>query len=213
MGSTRNQVLQHMLTQQRCTITDLAEAVQIDPISVRHHITKLEGDGLVDSTEERHGVGRPRRIYFLTEAGMELFPGRTIRFTNELLEQLKGQLSDEAYQKLFDSMASSISENYLSTHEFEHLTLDQRLALIENWLTNEGYTVQVERNENEIIVKESSCPYYYVGRRHGEVCTIDKRLIAKVLSAEPERTSCLLNGDSHCTYVVPLSAIKETIAN
>ena len=213
MGATRNHVLQHLLTQQRCTITDLADAVKIDPISVRHHITKLEGDGLVDSTEERHGVGRPRRVYFLTEAGMELFPGRTIHFTNELLGQLKSQLSDESYQKLFDAMAARISDNYLSDEDFGQLSLDQRLDLIENWLTNEGYTVQVERNENEIVVKETSCPYYYVGRRHGEVCTIDKRLIAKVLSAEPERTSCLLHGDSHCTYVVPLSAIKETIPN
>jgi len=213
MGTTRNQVLQHMLTQQRCTINDLADAVNIDPISVRHHITKLEGDGLVDSIEERHGVGRPRRLYFLTEAGMELFPGRTIHFTNELLEQLKGQLSDEAYQTLFDQMAASISDNYLSDANFENLTLDQRLDLIRNWLTDEGYTVEVERTENEIVIKESSCPYYYVGRRHGEVCTIDKRLISKVLSAEPERTSCLLHGDSHCTYVVPLSSIKETIPN
>lgn len=213
MGSTRNQVLQHLLSQQRCTVNDLAAAVNIDPISVRHHITKLEGDGLVDSTEERHGVGRPRRVYFLTEAGMELFPGRTIHFTNELLEQLKGQLSDEAYQTLFDQMAASISDNYLSDGNFENLTLDQRLDLIRNWLTNEGYTVEVERTENEIVIKESSCPYYYVGRRHGEVCTIDKRLIARVLSAEPERTSCLLHGDSHCTYVVPLSSIKETIPN
>jgi len=185
MGTTRNQVLQHMLTQQRCTINDLADAVNIDPISVRHHITKLEGDGLVDSIEERHGVGRPRRLYFLTEAGMELFPGRTIHFTNELLEQLKGQLSDEAYQTLFDQMAASISDNYLSDANFENLTLDQRLDLIRNWLTDEGYTVEVERTENEIVIKESSCPYYYVGRRHGEVCTIDKRLISKVLSAEP----------------------------
>jgi predicted ArsR family transcriptional regulator len=213
MGNTRNQVLQHLLNQQRSTINELADAVSIDPISVRHHIAKLEGDGLIDSIEERHGVGRPRRQYFLTEAGMELFPGRTIHFTNELLEQLKDQLSDEAYQTLFDKMAASISDNYLSDADFENLTLDQRLDLIQTWLTNEGYTVQVERTENEILVKESSCPYYYVGRRHGEVCTIDKRLIAKVLSAEPERTSCLLHGDSHCTYVVPLSAIKETIPN
>jgi len=129
------------------------------------------------------------------------------------LEQLKDQLSGEAYQTLFDKMAASISDNYLSDADFENLTLDQRLDLIQTWLTNEGYTVQVERTENEILVKESSCPYYFVGRRHGEVCTIDKRLISKVLSAEPERTSCMLHGDSHCTYVVPLSAIKETVPN
>ena len=211
MGSTRNHVLQQLLTKQRCTINDLAEAVRIDPISVRHHIVKLEGEGLVDSTAERHGVGRPRRVYFLTEAGMELFPGRTIRFTNKLLEQLKSQLPSDAYENLFDKLAADLSDNYLGGEDFDRLTLTQRLELIKDWLTSEGYTVQIERNDQEILIKESSCPYYYVGQQHGEVCTIDKRLIAKVLSVEPERTTCLLHGDSLCTYVVPLSAIKENI--
>jgi len=67
--STRQRVLQTLLSRQRCTINELAEAVDINPISVRHHITKLEAEGLVTSEEERHGVGRPRRLYFLTEEG------------------------------------------------------------------------------------------------------------------------------------------------
>jgi predicted ArsR family transcriptional regulator len=40
--TTRERVLQTLLTQERCTINELAEAVEINPISVRHHITKLE---------------------------------------------------------------------------------------------------------------------------------------------------------------------------
>ena len=66
MSSTREQVLQILLNRQRSTINELADAVNINPISVRHHITRLEAEGLVTSEEERHGVGRPRRIYFLT---------------------------------------------------------------------------------------------------------------------------------------------------
>ena len=85
--STRERVLETLLSKKRCTINELAEAVDINPISVRHHITRLEADGLVNSAEERHGVGRPRRIYFLTESGMEQFPTRYLRLTMRLLEQ------------------------------------------------------------------------------------------------------------------------------
>jgi predicted ArsR family transcriptional regulator len=60
--STRERVLKTLLTQEQCTINELAKAVDINPISVRHHITKLQSEGLVNSTEERHGVGRPRRV-------------------------------------------------------------------------------------------------------------------------------------------------------
>jgi DeoR family suf operon transcriptional repressor len=74
MSTTRDLVLKTLLTRQRCTVNELAEAVGINPISVRHHVTRLEADGLVTSEEVRHGVGRPRRLYFLTENGMEQFP-------------------------------------------------------------------------------------------------------------------------------------------
>ncbi len=92
--STRQRVLQTLLSRQRCTINELAEAVNINPISVRHHITRLEAEGLVTSEEERHGVGRPRRLYFLTEDGQERFPSRYLRFTIRLLEQLKDTMPE-----------------------------------------------------------------------------------------------------------------------
>lgn len=213
MGSTRNHVLQQLLSQQRCTINDLAKAVKINPISVRHHISKLEEEGMVSSAEQRHGVGRPRRIYFLTESGMEHFPARTIQFTNRLLHQLKQHLPEATVGKLFAGVAESVTADYPKQAELENLSLDERLKLMKQWLANEGFSVQVQRTDNEVIIKETGCPYYYVGQTHGEVCSIDKALIAKALSADPERTSCLLNGDSHCTYVVPLAAIKESIPN
>jgi len=207
MGSTRNLVLQQLLSQQRCTINDLAKAVKINPISVRHHIGKLEAEGLVQSAEERHGVGRPRRQYYLTEAGMEHFPARTIRFTNQLLTELKHQLPQEAYRQLFARMADRLAEQYIDKTDLAGLDLDARLSLVEEWLTNEGFTIQIEHNEEQIVIKEIGCPYYYVGQEHSEVCTLDKALIAKVLDADPKRTTCLLSGDNHCTYVIPVEAI------
>ena len=94
MATTRDLVLKTLLTRQRCTINELADAVGINPISVRHHVTKLEAGGLVNSEEERHGVGRPRRLYFLTEKGMEQFPTRYLRLTVRLLAQMKESLPE-----------------------------------------------------------------------------------------------------------------------
>jgi hypothetical protein len=36
-------------------------------------------EGLVEGQEERHGVGRPRLVYVLTDEGMEHFPTRYMR--------------------------------------------------------------------------------------------------------------------------------------
>jgi len=70
MKSTRERILQSLLSHPNSTINDLAEAVGISPISVRHHLTSLQAENLVAAEEERHGVGRPRLVYILTEKGL-----------------------------------------------------------------------------------------------------------------------------------------------
>jgi len=211
MSTTREAVLNTILSQRRCTINELAEAVKINPISVRHHIAKLEADGLVDSEEERHGVGRPRRIYFLTDTGMELFPSRYLRLTSHLLDELKDSLSKSTITKLFKQLASGIVENHVAEVDLDELTEDERLELLKKLLANEGFTIEVERLDDRIIIKGTSCPYYHIGQEHPEVCLVDKTLISEVLATPASKIKCILDGDAHCAYVVPRKAKAEVI--
>ena len=107
--NTRDRVLRTLLARQHCTINELAEAVDINPISVRHHIARLEAEGLVTSEEVRHGVGRPRRLYFLTESGREHFPSRYLRLTLRLLQQLKETVPPQIINNLFAQMAKDLA--------------------------------------------------------------------------------------------------------
>ncbi|HSF82157.1 MAG TPA: winged helix-turn-helix transcriptional regulator [Anaerolineales bacterium] len=205
--NTREKVLRTLLSRQRCTINELAEAVDINPISVRHHITKLEAEGLVASEEERHGVGRPRRLYFLTETGLERFPSRYLRLTIRLLEQLKGTMPEPMVSGLFSQMARDVAAEYeMKTHG---LNMEQRLDLVTNLLSSEGFTVEWESKDEEYHIREISCPYYHIGQSHPEVCSVDQTLISTMLSVPAEKVKCVLNGDSHCTYVVPKQSTLE----
>lgn len=209
MSSSRESVLKNLLNRQRCTINELAEAVQINPISVRHHIAKLEAEGLVSSEEERHGVGRPRRIYFLTELGMERFPSRYLAFTSRLLEQIKGSVSQEALNSLLAQVAADMAEAHFSDIDMENLSPEERIKLLEHILREEGFGIQIERKEGQFIIKETSCPYFHVGQEHPEVCIVDRILISKVLDTPVEKITCMLDGDSLCSYVVPVAAFTE----
>lgn len=212
MQSTRERVLQTLLKNQRCTINDLAEVVDINPISVRHHIAKLQAEGLVDSEEERHGVGRPRRLYFLTEAGLERFPTRYIQMSNRLLDQIKQQLSEAEVRQLFTSMAQNLVAAGTNEGEIDRLDFEQRLELVRKLLINEGFTVEWERNGDEYHIKETNCPYLQVGQQHPEICALDQTLISTVLSVPTDKVACILNGDATCTYVISTKAILESPA-
>jgi predicted ArsR family transcriptional regulator len=207
--NTREKVLRTLLSRPRITINELAENVGINPISVRHHISSLQAEALVDSEEERHGVGRPRRVYFLTEAGVEKFPTRYVRLTVRLLEQLKETMPAAMVNKLFSEIAKDLLMENVPSADLEKLSMEERLNLMQNLLRKEGFSIEWERKGNEYLIHETSCPYYHIGQDHPEVCAVDQILISSVLSVPAAKTKCLLNGDHFCTYVVPASTALE----
>jgi DeoR family suf operon transcriptional repressor len=208
---TRERVLQTLLRKQRCTIHDLANEVGINPISVRHHIARLEADGMVASAEERHGVGRPRRHYFLTERGQERFPTHYMRLTLRLLEQLKEHMPGNLVNELFSKMAEDMAEDYAHSADLVGLPLEKRLTLMKQLLNSEGFNLDWERIGDQYHIREISCPYLHIGQNHPEVCRVDQTLISAMLAVPAEKVKCILNGDSCCTYVVS-DAIPNLIA-
>jgi predicted ArsR family transcriptional regulator len=181
-------------------VNDLAEAVDINPISVRHHVTKLEAEGLIQSEEERHGVGRPRLVYSLTNKGMEQFPQRYLQLTLRLLQQLKANLSEKALGEVFQDLAVEIAGELTQGVDLEDLTLEERLQLLQEVLTAEGYIVNLQEEEDNYYILGASCPYHHVGEDYPEICLVDQELIAHFVSSTPERVECILDGDKQCKY-------------
>ncbi len=206
MKSTRERIMQTLLHQPRTTINELAVAVGINPISVRHHLTNLQIEGMVSAEEERHGVGRPRLVYFLTEEGTEHFPTRYLRLTSRLLDQLKSTMPEPMVSKLFSQMANEMADDY--AEQMRGLTMEERLELAKTLMTEEGFSVEWERAGNQYKIHEITCPYLQIGQNHPEVCTVDQTLISKMLAVPAEKVQCILSGDAHCTYLVQAETAK-----
>jgi predicted ArsR family transcriptional regulator len=202
MKSTRDVVLQTLLLNNRCTINKLAEAVGINPISVRHHIAKLEAENLVVSQEERHGVGRPRRVYFLTQKGMEHFPSRYVQMSIRLLEQLKQTISSTDVKNLFSKIGEDIVADHTDPAQLGGLSLEKRLDLMQEVLSHEGFIVSWDREGDTYHIHEISCPYIHIGQTHPEICALDQTIISKVLAVPVEKIKCVLKDGEHCTYTV-----------
>jgi DeoR family suf operon transcriptional repressor len=203
MTTTRDRILHNLLLNPRSTIIELAEAVSINGISVRHHLSNLQAEGLVISEEERHGVGRPRLVYILTEKGKEKFPTHYVRLTNRLLDQMHESLPENVVDTIFDQMAARLLANVASKLPF--LSTHEKLDLIKEMLAQEGFTIEWELKGDHYLIHEITCPYYHVGKQHPEVCRIDQTLISAVFSIPVNKINCVLYGDDHCTYVIPAS--------
>ena len=154
MKSTREKILHTLLTKQQATINELAQIVGINGISVRHHLINLQAEGLINAEEQRHGVGRPRFVYRLTQRGLEKFPTNYLRFTELLIAKLQEVLSPQQLNKVFEGVgiqqAADIKE------EVEGDTLDKRLTMSIQ-LSNLGYRLDSRRWPGPLIMNHN-CP-------------------------------------------------------
>jgi len=200
MKSTKDKILQTLLRRPKITINEIADAVGINPISVRHHLTNLQMEGLISSDEERHGVGRPRLVYSLTQDGMEKFPTKYLQLTTRLLSQMKETLPGPAVAQLFSQIAEDLAKEY--SDQMHGMDMEERLDFVKEMLAQEGFTVEWEKKGDDYQIHEISCPYYQIGVAHPEVCTVDQTLISKMLALPASKVQCILDGGAHCTYVV-----------
>jgi predicted ArsR family transcriptional regulator len=200
MKSTRDRILQTLLMNPRSTISDLAGAVSINNISVRHHLTNLQAEGYIVAEEERHGVGRPRLVYSLTQTGQEKFPTRYLQLTDRLLTHLKQTLPEDTYRHLFSDMAKDLAVEQGA--KMKTLPLEQKLDQLKTNLENEGFSIEWEQDGGDYRINEVACPFYHIGQNHPEVCALDQTLISTMLSIPTEKVQCVLNGDSLCSYII-----------
>jgi DeoR family suf operon transcriptional repressor len=198
---TKEKIFQALRTQGPMTVSELANTVQITPISVRHHLNSLQAEGLVEVNEERHGVGRPRQIYKLTPFAVERNTSRYYQFTDLLLAQLKEHLPPEMVEKLLNEVASSMAGAW--KEELEGLPLPRRLDRLVELLTQEGYVARVESTgAGAYCLTELTCPYSRITLSHPEVCALDALMIARALGTPVEQTSCIRTGSACCTYSI-----------
>ena len=201
---TRDTILRTLRGKGRCTVNDLAEASGVSPVSVRHHLANLQAEGLIHAEEVRHGVGRPRLVFSLSDSGLDHFPSRYFHLTRRLLSEIKEHMPAGQVGALLSSVAESMAHGYAA--ELEELPLARRLDRLVELLNQEGFDADIQRNGDTVLIRELSCPYFRMGQQHPEVCVIDQSFIATALSLPVERVTCLLDGDVHCTFSLVAAA-------
>lgn len=198
--TTRDIILHSIKQSPQSTVEELAEAADVSPVTVRHHLNALQAEGTIEAASIRRKVGRPYYVYSLSERGQELFPKRYVRLTSRLLDEMKGRLPEEVINEIFEGVVNTVLEDHRG--EFEHLPLEQRLDYLVKLLSDEGFLSTWEKTPNGYRLVEYSCPYLSIGSTHAEVCNFDKQLMSGVLQLQVQQDSCMLRGANCCQFSI-----------
>jgi len=202
MQATRRKITELLKERGEATVAELADAIGLTQMAVRHHLNVLYGEKLVETSSVRHKnqAGRPQQIYTLTEAANKLFPEDYYHLAEYIVDEIKATLGRDGLIRLLRRIASRITTEAPSVRPGQ--SPEERLGQLAQLLSDNGFTARWETESTDYVIHLLTCPYRQVARVHDEVCHLDMQIIKEMLNVDPVQIAWLANGDEHCTYYI-----------
>jgi predicted ArsR family transcriptional regulator len=202
MQSTRQEILDILKVEKQATVEDLAERLELTPMTIRHHLNVLQAQNLVEASKVRRSqkVGRPRLVYTLTEAADDLFPQSYGELARYLVSEVKETVGMEGTQDILRRVADRMAQE--APQAFEGQSFEERLDQIVGFLETQGYLSHWEKTDEGYVLTNINCPYRRVSREHEEICSMDTIFINQLLGLEPQRLSCMRKDDEACCFLL-----------
>ena len=198
-------------------IEEIAEKLQLQPVTVRHHIQALQEAGFLESHEERSGAaGRPKTYYKLAKTLPTFtFPARRyLHLSKSLISFLLREHGKEKALEMLAQLGSELGANtakYLkSTRGVKEWTPDEfAKAYIGGYLQEIGTEPEiVEKTDKKVVYRTHNCVFYELSQEMPDLmCDVlhseFHRALQETMSGNIQgvQTSCMGHGDGCCEQV------------
>jgi len=203
MQSTRQRILEILKEKNEATVDQLSEELELTPVTIRHHLDILRGEGLVDAPRvlRRPGPGRPQYTYALTEAADDYFPKNYHNLVGLLFDEIREKLTPAELEQMMKDIANRLAATAPS---IKHKRRPQEvLNAAVRFMNDQGYVARWEKTpEGNYLLHTCNCPYERVAQGHSEVCTMDANLVGQVTGLPSRRMSHMARGDDSCSYLI-----------
>ena len=202
MQSTRQEILEILKEEGQATVEDLAEQLELTPMTIRHHLNVLQAQNLVMTSKVRRlqKVGRPRLVYTLTDAADGLFPQNYGNLARLIVGEVKETVGVEETKAILRRVAERLAEEAPPATAGQ--TFGERVAQVSDFMEEQGFLTRWEETDEGYVMTNVNCPYRRVTREHGEVCLMDTELLNRLLGVEPKRLSERGEPDSPCSFLL-----------
>ena len=206
--STKQDILEYLLKQDRAIAQDLATVMDISPQAVRRHLKDLQTEGLIAYQSVSSGTGRPQHIYQLSQKGRDRFPNQYDRFAISFLDTLVENLGYEQAAKMLHHHWQKKSIDY--REKLGNGVLRDRVARLVELRRQEGYMADyhaVDGQNDRFILTEHNCAISQVAASFPAVCGHELEMFAAALAdCQVERTHWIVGGEHQCGYLISMTS-------
>jgi predicted ArsR family transcriptional regulator len=188
----------------------LGTALGITGEAARQQLEKLAADGLVESTAQANGVGRPSKMWSITAQGNARFPDSHAALTVDLITAMKQAFGPEGLDRL---LAHRAKQQIATYRERIHArtSLRRRVQILAEIRTEEGYMAEVvPQDDGEFLLVENHCPICVAATACLALCGAELEVFQKVLGRDVaiERTEHIVSGARRCAYRISVRVAK-----
>lgn len=189
------------------TATALAEQLQVSPMAIRQHLQALQADQWVTYQEQRRPLGRPVKLWQLTEHSKHFFPDSHADLMVDLLQSVETIFGADGLEKLLAERTQRQIQTY-TARLLEFADADNwrgRVAAIASIRYQEGYMAEViEQHDNSLLLVENHCPVRTAAGKCQLLCRSELEVFKTLLGStvSVERVEHILQGDRRCAYVI-----------
>ncbi|WP_231943390.1 helix-turn-helix transcriptional regulator [Calothrix sp. NIES-3974] len=188
------------------TATDLAQQLKVSPMAIRQHLQNLFSEELVSYQELKQAVGRPLKLWQLTEKSLNLFPNHHADLIVQLLESVTSVFGELGLELLIQERTQAQIQAYLQQIA-PHLNIREKANILAEIRTQEGYMAElIEVSKIELLLVENHCSICTAAQNCSLLCDSELKIFRHILGDEVqvERVEHILNGSRRCTYRIRL---------
>jgi len=201
MQITRQHILECLKFTGAMNIDQLAEKLEVVPVTIRAHIGILEKESLIQGVEARTGrAGRPSILYSLTDQGDGQFPKNYDMLTNEVLATVKQLYGEEVMLRVMRKIGEDWSVTYMD--RIKDKTMDEKVSEAARILNEDGCLTQWTKEGDDYLITAHNCPYKHVAQENREICEMELNFLREVLDKPVELTNCVCAGDLNYTFAI-----------
>lgn len=184
-------------------LAEIAEEMDITTEGARFHLLKLEKDGLVESTSEAKGRGRPKQIWSLTDKGHNRFPDTHAQLTVNLINLMRESLGEDSVDKVIRNHEKHVLSRYSEVID-DNDDLEIKVAKLAEIRTNEGYMAEYEKEKDGYLLIENHCPICAAAKVCQGFCNAELNIFQSVLGKDVhiERIQHIVAGERRCAYKI-----------
>jgi len=190
------------------SIDDLSGELQITSMGVRQHLLSLERRGLIDYMARRQGIGRPAFLYKLTEKAENFFPKAYDAFVINVFRDIEKHDGHAKIEEIFKWRKNRLLKDAREAVDDKPAFRD-KVYVLRDFLNSEGYFADLLDTDNQYLLKLFNCPIYKLAGEFKDACRYNLQLLRDLLGKEVNRESCMIQGETSCTYSIPKSLQKN----